>query len=153
MSQLQASGLATGERRHVHRLAVIGHLRATGKAQTQRQRRLAALVERISLTLQTAKQHLAIAIGDLSPAISGVLHAYLASTGNRGAGRGCRCDPKDLYKKVRRGELKNFTGIDSPYEVPHTPDIHIETSKMTPEKAVDRIITVLTERGIIAKEF
>ncbi|WP_338923054.1 sulfate adenylyltransferase subunit CysN [Pseudomonas silesiensis] len=62
-------------------------------------------------------------------------------------------DPKGLYKKVRRGELKNFTGIDSPYEVPTRPDIHIETSKLTPEGAVDRIIAVLTERGIIGKEF
>ena len=61
-------------------------------------------------------------------------------------------DPKGLYKKVRRGELKNFTGIDSPYEVPNKPDIHIETSKLTPEGAVDRILAVLTERGIIAKE-
>ncbi|MNJ61825.1 Adenylyl-sulfate kinase [compost metagenome] len=62
-------------------------------------------------------------------------------------------DPKGLYKKVRRGELKNFTGIDSPYEAPSKPDIHIETSKLTPEGAVDRILSVLTERGIIGKEF
>lgn len=62
-------------------------------------------------------------------------------------------DPKGLYKKVRRGELKNFTGIDSPYEVPNKPDIHIETSKLTPDAAVDRIIAVLIERGIIAKDF
>lgn len=62
-------------------------------------------------------------------------------------------DPKGLYKKVRRGELKNFTGIDSPYEVPDKPDIHIQTSKLTPEDAVDRIIAVLTERGILATAF
>nr|WP_180206699.1 sulfate adenylyltransferase subunit CysN [Pseudomonas sp. SbOxS1]NYU06965.1 sulfate adenylyltransferase subunit CysN [Pseudomonas sp. SbOxS1] len=61
-------------------------------------------------------------------------------------------DPKGLYKKVRRGELKNFTGIDSPYEVPSKPDIHIQTSKLTPEGAVDRIIEVLVERGFIGKE-
>ena len=61
-------------------------------------------------------------------------------------------DPKGLYKKVRRGELKNFTGIDSPYEVPSKPDIHIQTSKLTPEGAVDRIIEVLTERGFIGQE-
>ncbi len=61
-------------------------------------------------------------------------------------------DPKGLYKKVRRGELKNFTGIDSPYEVPSKPDIHIQTIKLTPEGAVDRIIEVLTERGFIGKE-
>ena len=62
-------------------------------------------------------------------------------------------DPKGLYKKVRRGELKNFTGIDSPYEVPNKPDIHIKTGELTPENAVERIIAVLTERGIIGKEF
>ena len=62
-------------------------------------------------------------------------------------------DPKGLYKKVRRGELKNFTGIDSPYEVPTTPDIHIKTGELTPHKAVDHIIDVLTARGIISKEF
>ena len=38
-------------------------------------------------------------------------------------------DPKGLYKKARRGELKNFTGIDSPYEVPETPEIHIRTEQ------------------------
>ena len=38
-------------------------------------------------------------------------------------------DPKGLYKKARRGELKNFTGIDSPYEVPETPEIHIRTEE------------------------
>ncbi|WP_185268417.1 sulfate adenylyltransferase subunit CysN [Halopseudomonas xiamenensis] len=58
-------------------------------------------------------------------------------------------DPKGLYKKVRRGELKNFTGIDSPYEAPANPDIHIETTRMSPEQAVDRIIATLIERGHI----
>ena len=61
-------------------------------------------------------------------------------------------DVKGLYKKARAGELKNFTGIDSPYEVPSKPDIHIQTSKLTPEGAVDRIIEVLTERGFIGQE-
>ncbi|WP_284337529.1 sulfate adenylyltransferase subunit CysN [Comamonas sp. NoAH] len=58
-------------------------------------------------------------------------------------------DPKGLYKKVRRGELKNFTGIDSPFEVPTQPDIHISTTNMTAEQAVDKIIAELTARGII----
>src|SRR5476651_1822042 len=96
LSQLQASSLATGERRHVHRLAVVGHLRATGEAQTQRQRRLAALVKCISLTLQTAEQHFAIAVAELSPAVSDVGNLYSAITGDkhrrgwRGNRRGCR---------------------------------------------------------------
>ena len=37
-------------------------------------------------------------------------------------------DPKGLYAKARRGELKNFTGIDSPYEAPLAPDVHLKTS-------------------------
>ncbi|UVE17440.1 sulfate adenylyltransferase subunit CysN [Pseudomonas sp. LS44] len=62
-------------------------------------------------------------------------------------------DPKGLYKKVRRGELKNFTGIDSPYEAPDAPDIHIQTTRMTPEQAVDRIIATLVEREIISPDY
>jgi bifunctional enzyme CysN/CysC len=49
-------------------------------------------------------------------------------------------DVKGLYKKARSGELKNFTGIDSPYEPPESPEIHIDTSKITPEEAADLII-------------
>src|SRR3546814_2174044 len=44
-------------------------------------------------------------------------------------------DVKGLYKKARSGELKNFTGIDSPYEPPEKPEIHIDTTKVTPEEA------------------
>ena len=47
-------------------------------------------------------------------------------------------DPKGLYKKARRGELKNFTGIDSPYEPPEHPEIHIDTTKQPPEKRPKR---------------
>lgn len=49
-------------------------------------------------------------------------------------------DVKGLYKKARAGELKNFTGIDSPYEAPEDPDIRIDTMAMTPEAAADLII-------------
>jgi bifunctional enzyme CysN/CysC len=62
-------------------------------------------------------------------------------------------DPKGLYKKVRRGELKNFTGIDSPYEAPIAPDIHIRTTELTMEQAVERIIAVLVEREVISKDY
>jgi bifunctional enzyme CysN/CysC len=51
-----------------------------------------------------------------------------------------RRDVKGLYKKARSGELKNFTGIDSPYEPPEDPEIHIDTAKLTPEQAADMII-------------
>ena len=59
-------------------------------------------------------------------------------------------DPKGLYKKVRRGELKNFTGIDSPFEVPQQPDIHINTTHLSAAEAVDVIVAELVRRGIIA---
>ncbi len=54
-----------------------------------------------------------------------------------------RRDVKGLYKKARAGELKNFTGIDSPYEEPEAPEIHIDTSVMTAEEAADAIVARL----------
>ncbi|SEQ30599.1 sulfate adenylyltransferase subunit CysN [Nitrosomonas ureae] len=59
-------------------------------------------------------------------------------------------DPKGLYKKMRRGELKNFTGIDSPYEAPENPEIHINTTKLTPEQAVEHIVNYLTHIGALS---
>ncbi|MDP9014611.1 MAG: sulfate adenylyltransferase subunit CysN [Pseudomonadota bacterium] len=52
-------------------------------------------------------------------------------------------DVKGLYKKARAGQLKNFTGIDSPYEAPSAPEIHIDTAKLTPEQAADLIVNHL----------
>lgn len=52
-------------------------------------------------------------------------------------------DPKGLYQKARRGELKNFTGIDSPYEAPVAPDIHIDTRNESAETAAERIVEAL----------
>jgi bifunctional enzyme CysN/CysC len=49
-------------------------------------------------------------------------------------------DVKGLYKKARSGALANFTGIDSPYEAPEAPDIHIDTTKITPEAAAELIV-------------
>ncbi len=49
-------------------------------------------------------------------------------------------DVKGLYKKARAGQLKNFTGIDSPYEAPQHPDIHIDTTQVSAEEAADRIV-------------
>jgi bifunctional enzyme CysN/CysC len=49
-------------------------------------------------------------------------------------------DVKGLYKKARAGALKNFTGIDSPYEPPSNPEIHIDTTALTPEQAADLIV-------------
>jgi bifunctional enzyme CysN/CysC len=58
-------------------------------------------------------------------------------------------DAKGLYKKARRGELKNFTGIDSPYEVPEDPEIRLDTTLLAPEAAATRIIAYMREAGII----
>ena len=59
-------------------------------------------------------------------------------------------DPKGLYKKARRGELKNFTGIDSAYEAPQAPDVHLKTAEMNAEEAADAVIVALRERGLIS---
>jgi len=58
-------------------------------------------------------------------------------------------DPKGLYKKARRGELKNFTGIDSPYEAPESPELRIETTQLSAETAADKILAHLRERGLL----
>jgi bifunctional enzyme CysN/CysC len=58
-------------------------------------------------------------------------------------------DPKGLYKKARRGELKNFTGVDSPYEAPQQPELRLDTTQLSPEDAVDVIVTHLRSAGII----
>jgi bifunctional enzyme CysN/CysC len=54
-----------------------------------------------------------------------------------------RRDVKGLYRKARRGELKNFTGIDSPYEVPENPEIRIDTTRIKPEEAAEQVIAHL----------
>ena len=55
-------------------------------------------------------------------------------------------DVKGLYAKARAGQLTNFTGIDSPYERPERPDIHIDASALTPEQACERIIEAIRDR-------
>ena len=52
-------------------------------------------------------------------------------------------DVKGLYKKARDGKLKNFTGIDSPYEAPQAPDLRIDTTRMTPDEAAELVIALL----------
>jgi len=61
-------------------------------------------------------------------------------------------DPKGLYKKVRRGELKNFTGVDSPYERPEHAEVRLETTESTPEQAVEILLQQLRETGVIGIE-
>ena len=58
------------------------------------------------------------------------------------------CEARDVkghYAKARRGELPHFTGIDSPYEPPENPELHINTVKLSPDEAVDRIVQFLHE--------
>lgn len=55
-------------------------------------------------------------------------------------------DPKGLYKKARAGQIKEFTGIDSPYEPPANPEIHVETGNQSLEQCVDVVMTALMER-------
>lgn len=60
-----------------------------------------------------------------------------------------RRDPKGLYKKARRGELLNFTGIDAPYEPPERPEVRLDTTLLTPQEATDRVIGTLAAMGIL----
>jgi len=55
-------------------------------------------------------------------------------------------DPKGLYAKARRGELRNFTGFDSPYEAPEAPEIHLRTASESAEDAVRSIVDFLPRR-------
>ncbi|MCQ9376431.1 sulfate adenylyltransferase subunit CysN [Methyloversatilis sp. XJ19-13] len=61
-------------------------------------------------------------------------------------------DPKGLYKKARRGEIKNFTGIDSPYEAPEHAEVRVDTSTQDIQATVDIIMQHLRERGILVGE-
>ncbi len=58
-------------------------------------------------------------------------------------------DVKGLYKKARRGELSNFTGIDSPYEIPESPELRVNTVGSAPDAAADEVIAYLQQSGKI----
>ena len=60
-------------------------------------------------------------------------------------------DPKGLYEKARAGEIRNFTGIDSPYEAPERPEVRLDTSVMSVDQCVDRLIGYLLERHLITQ--
>ena len=61
-----------------------------------------------------------------------------------------RRDAKGLYKKARAGQLKNFTGIDSPYECPESPEIIINGATQSAEQAVFTIVKILNTKGLIS---
>ena len=58
-------------------------------------------------------------------------------------------DVKGLYAKARRGELKNFTGISSPYEVPENPELRLDTGLTSPEDAAEAVVKLLLDKGRI----
>jgi bifunctional enzyme CysN/CysC len=58
-------------------------------------------------------------------------------------------DPKGLYKKAQAGEIKNFTGFDSPYEAPESPELHVKTAETTAEAAAEEVIERLIKGGFI----
>jgi bifunctional enzyme CysN/CysC len=60
-----------------------------------------------------------------------------------------RRDPKGLYKKARRGELKNFTGIDSPYEPPEHAELRVHAGETSPDQAAEQVIELLRRRGML----
>ena len=64
-----------------------------------------------------------------------------------------RRDPKGLYAKARAGEIKNFTGIDDPYESPSAPEIHLHTDKMSLEEEVAAILEYLHDSDITPRHF
>jgi adenylylsulfate kinase len=60
-------------------------------------------------------------------------------------------DPKGLYKKARAGELKNFTGIDDPYEPPAKPEITLDATNTSPQEATVQLLNYLRERGLLSR--
>ncbi|HCZ9264362.1 adenylyl-sulfate kinase [Vibrio sp. sp1] len=61
-------------------------------------------------------------------------------------------DPKGLYKKARAGEIKNFTGIDSSYEAPLNPEIHVKTANKTVEECAEFVVKHLLEKGYLTSQ-
>jgi bifunctional enzyme CysN/CysC len=58
-------------------------------------------------------------------------------------------DRKGLYAKARRGEIVNFTGVDSPYEAPERPEVHLDTTAEPAEASAQRVLDALAERGLL----
>ncbi|MCU7858140.1 MAG: adenylyl-sulfate kinase, partial [Candidatus Thiodiazotropha sp. (ex Lucinoma borealis)] len=58
-------------------------------------------------------------------------------------------DPKGLYAKADRGEIKQFTGIDSPYEIPEKPEVHIHAEQLSVAQAVNQLLAYLHETEVL----
>jgi len=61
-------------------------------------------------------------------------------------------DPKGLYAKAKAGQLKNFTGVDAPYEAPEKPEIHLHTLRQSPEQLSEIVLRALVDRRVVASE-
>lgn len=61
-------------------------------------------------------------------------------------------DVKGLYKRARAGEVKSFTGISSPYELPDTPELVVDTDRLSLDEATDLVLDMLRERGVILEK-
>ena len=59
-------------------------------------------------------------------------------------------DPKGLYEKARAGKIKDFTGIDSPYEAPHNPEVRLDTTTLSVDDCIGRLVDYLLERNLIS---
>jgi bifunctional enzyme CysN/CysC len=60
-----------------------------------------------------------------------------------------RRDPKGLYQRADAGQIRNFTGVDAPYEAPENPEIRLQTLEATPEVLAEQVVDALLDRGII----
>ena len=58
-------------------------------------------------------------------------------------------DTKGMYAKAQRGEIRNFTGIDDPYEAPEAPELTLDTVESSPEANARKVLELLTERGFV----
>ena len=58
-----------------------------------------------------------------------------------------------LYAKAKAGQLKNFTGVDAPYEAPEKADVHLHTLGLSPEQLAEAVLSALTDRKIVAGEY
>ena len=61
-------------------------------------------------------------------------------------------DAKGLYKKALAGEIKNFTGVNDPYEPPENPDVVFDSDKESPEESAQKVITKIEELGYLEPE-
>ncbi|MCL1040946.1 MULTISPECIES: adenylyl-sulfate kinase [Shewanella] len=59
-------------------------------------------------------------------------------------------DPKGLYKKARAGEIKHFTGIDSAYEAPLSPEVHVNTAEQSVQQCAEQVVDYLAEQGLLS---